>query len=244
MSSLVKIGLLGAEGRMGQALVNEIEKHARTELVCALTIADSPNLGAKVGGVPLSADIQKAMDLCDVMIDFSRPKAAIDAALMMHKTNCSTFVTGTTGYADAEEKALEAAAESITLVKSGNFSIGICVLEDLVEKAASKLAQGWDVDVLDIHHRHKVDAPSGTALMLGRAAEKGRGDGKKVEYAALRHGGVIGDHSVNFSSDMETVTLSHSAIDRAIFAKGALVAALWAVDQDKGLYTMKDVLDL
>jgi len=135
---------------MGQALVNEIDKHERTELVCALTVAESPNLGSKVGNITLSADMQSAMDLCDVMIDFSHPKAAIDAALMMHKTNCSTFVTGTTGYAKAEEAALEAAAESITLVKSGNFSIGICVLEDLVEKAAAKLKTGWDVDILDV----------------------------------------------------------------------------------------------
>jgi 4-hydroxy-tetrahydrodipicolinate reductase len=244
MRSCVKIGLLGAEGRMGQALVTEIEKHDRTELVCALTGPDSPNIGSTVGGIALSSDPRKALDQCDVMIDFSHPKAAIDAALMMHKTACKAFVTGTTGYANAEEKALEAAAENITLVKSGNFSIGICVLEDLVERAATKLKDGWDIDVLDVHHRHKVDAPSGTALMLGRAAQKGRDDNSKVEYAALRHGGVIGDHSVNFSSDMETVTLSHSAIDRAIFAKGALIAALWAVDQDKGLYTMKHVLDL
>ena len=229
---------------MGQALVNEIDTDDRTELVCALTSPDSPNIGSAIGNVTLTADTRAALEMCDVMIDFSHPKAAIDAALLMHKTGCKTLVTGTTGYAKAEEKALEAAAESITLVKSGNFSIGICVLEDLVEKAASKLKVGWDIDVLDVHHRHKIDAPSGTALMLGRAAKKGRADNTKVEYAALRHGGVIGDHSVNFSSDMETVTLSHSAIDRAIFAKGALVAALWAVDQDKGLYTMKDVLDL
>lgn len=244
MGSRVKIGLLGAEGRMGQALVTEIEKHDQSELVCALTAPDSPNIGSKIGDVVLSSNTKPALELCDVMIDFSHPRAAIDAALMMHKTACKTLVTGTTGYDNAEEKALAAAAESITLVKSGNFSIGICVLEDLVEKAASKLKGGWDVDVLDVHHRHKVDAPSGTALMLGRAAEKGRDDNMKVEYAALRHGGVIGDHSVNFSSDMETVTLSHSALDRAIFAKGALVAALWAVNQTAGLYTMKHVLNL
>lgn len=244
MASSVKIGLLGAEGRMGQALVGEIEKDDRLNLVCALTLPDSPNLGSKIGGVELSADTRSALDLCDVMIDFSRPKAAIDAALMMHKTACKALVTGTTGYAKAEEQALIAASESITLVKSGNFSVGICVLEDLVEKAASKLREGWDIDVLDVHHRHKVDAPSGTALMLGHAAQTGRDDDTKIEYAALRHGGVIGDHSVNFSSDMETLTLSHSAIDRAIFAKGALIAALWAIGQDKGLYTMKDVLDL
>jgi len=229
---------------MGQALMTEIAKNDKTKLVCALTIPDSPNIGTDLGGVALTADTRTALELCDVLIDFSHPKAAIDAALLMHKTPCKTLVTGTTGYAQAEEKALEAAAESITLVKSGNFSIGICVLEDLVERAASKLKEGWDLDVLDIHHRHKVDAPSGTALMLGRAAQKGRDDDSGVEYAALRHGGVIGDHSVNFGSDMETVTLSHRAHDRAVFAIGALHAAIWAVDQDKGLYTMKDVLGL
>ncbi|NNC38275.1 MAG: 4-hydroxy-tetrahydrodipicolinate reductase [Acidimicrobiales bacterium] len=244
MRSRVKIGLLGAEGRMGQALVTEIEKNERTELVCALASPGSPNLGLAIGGVKLSADTRSALNLCDVMIDFSHPKAAIDAALMMHRTACKTLVTGTTGYAKAEEKALIAASEAITLVKSGNFSVGICILEDLVEKAANKLRDGWDIDVLDVHHRHKVDAPSGTALMLGHAAQKGRGDNTIVEYAALRHGGVIGDHSVSFSSDMETLTLSHSSIDRALFAKGALIAALWAIDQDKGLYTMKDVLNL
>ena len=244
MSELVKIGLLGAEGRMGQALVSEIDKHDGMRLVCALTDPNSPNIGSKIGDIALSSDTQKALELCDVLIDFSHPKAAIDVALSMHKTPCKTLVTGTTGYAETEEKALEAAAESITLVKSGNFSIGICVLEDLVERAASKLKDGWDIDVLDIHHRHKKDAPSGTALMLGRAALNGRDSNSKIEYAALRHGGVIGEHSVNFGSDMEVLTLSHSATDRAIFAKGALVAALWAVDQDKGLYTMKEVLDL
>ena len=229
---------------MGLSLISEIEKHPAAKLVCALTAPSSANLGNSLGGVLLSADVRSALELCDVLIDFSHPKAAIDAALMMHKTSCTTLVTGTTGYAPAEEKALEAASENITLVKSGNFSIGICVLEDLVERAAAKLKDGWDLDVLDIHHRHKKDAPSGTALMLGRAAQKGRGDDSNVDYAALRHGGVIGEHQVNLSSEMETLTLSHSANDRAVFAQGALTAALWAVDQDTGLYGMNDVLGL
>jgi 4-hydroxy-tetrahydrodipicolinate reductase len=244
MADVVKIGLLGAEGRMGQALVAEIAKNDRTKLVSALTAPGSQNIGQKVGDVVLTADTRAALDACDVLIDFSQPKAAIDAALMMHKTKCKAFVTGTTGYAGAEEKALEAAASAITLVKSGNFSIGICVLEDLVERAAATLNSGWDLDVLDIHHRHKKDAPSGTALMLGNAAKRGRNDGSNVEYAALRHGGVIGVHNVNLGSDMETLTLSHTAHDRAVFAIGALEAALWAVDKDPGLYTMKDVLGL
>jgi 4-hydroxy-tetrahydrodipicolinate reductase len=244
MARVVNIGILGAEGRMGQALITEIEKSDAANLVCVLTAPDSPNLGSPLGGVALSSDLQSALNDCDVLIDFSHPKAAIDAALMMHKTTCKTLVTGTTGYADAEEAALEAAAESITLVKSGNFSIGIRVLEDLVERAASILKDGWDLDVLDIHHRHKKDAPSGTALMLGRAAQKGRTDGTDVEYAALRHGGVIGEHHVNLSSEMETITLSHTSNNRAVFAQGALTAALWAVDQDTGLYGMKDVLGL
>ena len=143
-----------------------------------------------------------------MLVDFSHPKAAIDAALMMYGTPCKTLVTGTTGYSKTEEQALIAAADSITLVKSGNFSIGICVLENLVAQAAATLKDGWDIDVLDIHHRHKKDAPSGTALMLGDAAKAGRGDDTNIEYAAQRHGGVIGEHHISIASEMETLTLS------------------------------------
>jgi len=227
---------------MGCALRAEIAKYDNVNLVAALVAPSSDRLGADAGGVVFTSDIRSALDICDVLIDFSSPKSAIDAALMMSGTSCRTMITGTTGYSATEEKALEQAASAITLVKSGNYSIGICVLESLITKAAVALPKDWNADILDIHHNQKKDAPSGTALMLGRALEAG---GQKPSgIASLRHGGVIGEHSVFFGSDMETITLTHTAIDRAVFAKGALTAAFWAVGQEKGLYDMQDVLGL
>ncbi len=244
---MINIGVLGAAGRMGKALCVEIAKSGQCKLVAAMVAPTSHMLasdvpGSDAGGVKFTSDIRAALDVCDVLIDFSSPKAAIDAALMMFGTPCKTLVTGTTGYSATEEKALERAANNITLVKSGNFSIGICVLENLVAKAAAALPKDWDADILDIHHNRKKDAPSGTALMLGRALEAGGQEPTNI--ASLRHGGVIGEHSVFIGSHMETITLTHTAIDRAVFAKGALTAALWAVGQEKGLYDMQDVLGL
>lgn len=229
---------------MGEALRSEIAKHDKSELVAALVAPHSDVLGTHTGGITFTSDVPAALEICDVLIDFSNPKTTIDTALMMHGTPCRTLVTGTTGYLAPEEKALEQAASAITLVKSGNFSIGICVLESLVAKAAAALPKDWDTGILDIHHNQKKDAPSGTALMLGRALEAGGQHIDPSEFASLRHGGVIGEHSVFLSDTMETITLTHTAIDRAVFAKGALTAALWAVGQDKGLYTMQDVLGL
>jgi len=240
----VNIGILGAAGRMGCALRAEIAKHEDTKLVAALVAPGTEMLGTDAGGVKFTSDIRAALEICDVLIDFSSPKVAIDAALMMFGTPCKVLVTGTTGYSATEEKALVQAAKAITLVKSGNFSIGICVLENLVTKAAAALPNDWDADILDIHHNQKKDAPSGTALMLGRALATGGQNIDPSEFASLRHGGVIGEHSVFLGSDMETITLTHTALDRAVFAKGALTAALWAVGQDKGLYDMQDVLGL
>lgn len=237
---------------MGRALLHEIEKHEGAQLVCALTSLESANTGAPYGPTVLSADVGAALQNCDALIDFSHPKAAIDAALLMHSTPCKTLVTGTTGYSETEEEALIASASQITLVKSGNFSVGICLLESLVEIAARTLNNtDWDASILDIHHRHKIDAPSGTALMLGHAVERGQnasgrsgGNVPKIEYAAQRIGGVIGVHHVSLASELETLTLSHSANDRSVFAAGALTAALWAIGQPNGLYTMQDVLGL
>jgi len=203
------------------------------------------------------------LEHCDVMIDFSSPKASIDAALSMHGTRCHTLITGTTGYSETEEKALLAAGENITLLKSGNFSLGVNMLEALVELAGAKLgAQDWDIEISEMHHKHKVDAPSGTALMLGEAAAKGRkvalsdkqvlsrsGRGApreagQIGFTALRGGGVIGQHSVHLASELEMLTLSHEAFDRSVFASGAVAAALWAHDKPTGLYSMRDVLGL
>ena len=270
MNTVIDIGILGADGRMGGAILSALNKAPRAKLTAAITAPSSSHLGhdagetagLKASGVTLTSDIQAALDSCDVLIDFSSPKAAIDAVLAMHGTRCHTLVTGTTGYTDTEEKALLAAANNITLLKSGNFSLGVNMLEALVEIAADKLRAGWDIEVLEMHHKHKVDAPSGTALMLGEAAAKGRGVALKdtqvlsregrgdarsegqIGFAALRGGGVIGAHEVRLASELEMITLSHDAFDRSVFANGAVTAALWAADKPTGLYDMKDVLGL
>ncbi len=213
-------------------------------MVAAIVSPETKDLGIDAGGVFFTSDTRAALDICDVLIDFSHPKAAIDAALMMYGTTCKTLVTGTTGYSATDIKALEQAAKAITLVKSGNFSIGICVLESLVTQAAKTIPKDWDVGILDIHHKQKKDAPSGTALMLGQALKSGGQDLDPSEIVSMRHGGIIGEHTVFFGDQMETITLKHLAQDRAVFAKGALTAALWATKQKSGQYDMKDVLGL
>ncbi len=255
---------------MGGAILRALAAEPRARVTAAITAPGSKHLGTDAGiaaglapvGTALSSDIRAGLNACDVMIDFSSPRAAIDAALAMHETRCSTFVTGTTGYTSTEETALLKAAESITLLKSGNFSLGVTMLEALTQMAASTLRSGWDIEILEMHHKHKVDAPSGTALMLGEAAARGRGvdlkdaqvlsregrgaaraDGQ-IGFAALRGGGVIGQHEVRIASELEMITLSHDAFDRSVFAAGAVTAALWAAGRPKGLYDMKDVLGL
>lgn len=268
MDHIIDIGVLGSEGRMGAAIIRALDAEPRAHLTVALTIPQSDNLGEDIGyvaglkncGVKLTSDIRAGLEACDVLIDFSSPRAAIDAALGMHDTRCHTLITGTTGYTETEEAALLAVAENITLLKSGNFSLGVNMLEALVEQTALRLREGWDIEVYEMHHKHKVDAPSGTALMLGEAAAKGRGvklqdhqilsrEGRgdpraegDIGFTALRGGGVIGQHEVLFASELEMLTLRHEAFDRSVFASGAVVAALWAANQDTGLYSMKDVL--
>lgn len=265
MTEITRIALLGATGRMGLALVREINANPRSRLTAALAAprqggADiSEMAGFKSTGLTVTSDLRAALDGCDVLIDFSTPRAAIDAALLMHEVPCGAMVSGTTGFTGTEERAFDAAAQAVCIVRSGNFSLGVNVLMALVEQAAKALPAEFDIDILDIHHKHKADAPSGTSLMLGAAAAKGRGqsapdarnlrrnqprkDGE-IGFAAMRLGGVIGDHDVTFGSEMETVTISHRALDRAVFARGALVAAMWAAKQKPGHYDMRDVLGL
>jgi len=269
MTQNIEIGVLGAEGRMGGAIIRALRDEPRARLSVALTSPESANIGrdaAEIAGlstinVPLSADIMDGLNNCDVMIDFSSPKAAIDAALNMHNTRCHSLITGTTGYNTTEEKALLAAGESITLLKSGNFSLGVNLLEALVEIASARLeADEWDIEISEMHHKHKIDAPSGTALMLGEAAARGRNvslsdyqvlarqgrgaprDTGQIGFSAVRAGGIIGQHSVHLASELEMLSLSHEAFDRSVFAKGAVIAALWAHDKPKGVYSMRDVL--
>ena len=201
------------------------------------------------------------LSLCDVVIDFSTAEASAALATRAAERGGPALVIGSTGFTDEQDAAIRAAAEKIAIVRSGNYSLGLNILIGLVEHAAQRLdARDWDIEVIEAHHRLKLDAPSGTALMLGEAAANGRNaeladvrstpyDGitgerevGKIGFSSIRAGGIVGDHTVLFGSQDETLTLSHSAIDRSLFAKGAVAAAAWVRTRRPGLYDMQDVL--
>jgi len=244
VSDIFHAGISGARGRMGRAVSQVLD--AREDVVVAARF----DRGETV-------DLQ----LCDVIIDFSTPEASVALARACAEADGPALVIGSTGLSPEQLAEIEAAADKIAIVMSGNFSLGVNILIGLVEHAALRLdARDWDIEVLETHHRRKVDAPSGTALMLGEAAANGRGrdlselqsapyDGitgprepGKIGFASLRAGGVIGEHTVMFASEDEMLTLSHSAIDRSLFAKGAVAAAAWVRNRRPGLYDMQDVL--
>ena len=265
-SPMIKIGIPGAAGRMGRMLVREIAAAPDLELVAATDRADSEALGQDSGllagtglnGVLIS-DNPETLASADVLIDFTSPAASIAHAGIAAGRGCA-MVVGTTGLAGDDEAALAAAAQSVPLVYCANTSVGVTLLAKLVEQVAAQLVEGWDIEILEAHHHHKVDAPSGTALALGEAAARGRGVGLDdvsdmvrrgqtgarkdgdIGFAVLRGGDVTGEHSVIFFGDSERVEISHKATDRAIFARGALRAARFAASAKAGFYDMNDVL--
>jgi 4-hydroxy-tetrahydrodipicolinate reductase len=213
-----------------------------------------------VGGRALVAP-DAALGLCDVVIDFSTPAASAALARTAAARGGLALVIGSTGFDAPETQAVDDAAGRIAIVRSGNFSLGVNLLLGLVEQAARALAAAdWDIEVFEAHHRRKVDAPSGTALMLGEAAARGRGaslsnaaerarDGVTgpralgaIGFSVMRGGGLVGEHSVSLVAEDEIITLSHSARSRTLFARGALQAALWVAGRPAGLYAMNDVL--
>jgi 4-hydroxy-tetrahydrodipicolinate reductase len=203
----------------------------------------------------------QALAGCDVVIDFTTPEATLALVHKALESGGPALVLGSTGLSEAQEAEIVRAAAEIAIVRSGNFSLGVNMLMGLVEEAARRLAAAdWDIEVFEAHHHRKVDAPSGTALMLGEAAARGRNvrlaevaergrDGMtgprkpgSIGFTAMRAGGIVGEHSVVFAAEDEIVTLSHSARDRSLFARGAVEAALWAAGRPAGLYSMMDVL--
>jgi len=266
----VLIGVAGCAGRMGQMLVHEI---ARTE-GCKLaggTEAPGKNtvLGRDLGelsglgtlGLRVGDDPAALFARVDAVLDFTTPAATLQHVALA-AANGTVHVIGTTGIDANGAKAIEAAARNAAIVWSPNMSVGVNLLLALVEQVAATLDPRYDIEIVEMHHRHKVDAPSGTALGLGRAAAKGRGvafegaaqrarDGHtgarepgKIGFAALRGGDVVGDHSVIFAGDGERIELTHRAAGRQIYAQGAVRAALWAQGRPAGLYSMRDVLGL
>jgi len=265
-SDTIKIGIPGAGGRMGRMLVREISSAASLQLVAATDRQDSNAIGQDSGllagignkGVIISGEPNRLAG-ADVIIDFTSPAASV-AHAGIAASGGSALVVGTTGLTPQDEEALRAAADGIALVYCANTSVGVTLLGKLVEQVAAQLVEGWDIEILESHHHHKVDAPSGTALALGEAAARGRGvalddvadmvrkgqTGARREgdigFAVLRGGDVTGEHSVIFYGDSERVEISHKATDRAIFARGALRAARFAARASAGFYSMDDVL--
>ncbi len=239
----MKIGIIGSKGRMGQALMN--------------AVTDSG--AALAGGADQGDDVAALIARSDVIVDFSAP-AALEATLDACVAAATPIVIGTTGLEERHHFLIDDAARDIAVLQTGNTSVGITTLCVLVEQTARQLGPEWDIEIVEMHHRHKVDAPSGTALMLGEAAARGRGvdlqaasergrDGitgarklGAIGFASLRGGGVVGDHLVIFAHDNERIELTHRAEARAMFASGAVKAALWLLGQPKGRYKMDAVL--
>ncbi|GLQ20703.1 4-hydroxy-tetrahydrodipicolinate reductase [Algimonas porphyrae] len=232
------LGIIGADGRMGQAVGLAAQK--RYDIVARISKDDAD---------------YPALSQCDVVIDFSVGSALVQA--LPHFSDGTALVSGTTGLSPDEERAISNVSARLPLLRSGNFSIGIAVLCALARQAAASLGDDWDVEVLEMHHRHKVDAPSGTALMLGEALAKGRGvtlsdvaaherAGARrigdIGFSVLRGGGIYGDHEVRIVSESEQITLGHRALNRQVFADGAVQAADWLLGRPAGLYSLEDMI--
>lgn len=266
----MRLVVVGAGGRMGQALIRAISEAPDAVLAGAVERSGSASLGRDAGelaglgtlGIALTDDPLPVFARADGVLDFTSPSATVAFAGYAAQAHIA-HVIGTTGCSAEDDAKILAAARHATIVKSGNMSLGVNLLAALVEQAARALpAADFDIEVLEMHHRHKVDAPSGTALLLGQAAAQGREidlnhnsvrsrDGHTgpreagtIGFATLRGGSVVGEHSVILAGAGERITLGHMAEDRSIFARGAVRAALWARRRKPGLYSMRDVLGL
>ena len=254
----IRIGIAGASGRMGAAVAAAVEDRAGLFLSA---LFDQPGSeGQMVGGRALTTQ-DAALSASDVIIDFTIGSASAALARLCADRGGPALVIGSTGFSEADDAATVAAGARVAMVKSGNYSLGVNVLLGLVAQAARALPT-YDVEVFEAHHARKVDAPSGTALMLGLAAAHGRGVSLKdvevrardgltgprtpgeIGFSVLRAGGIVGEHSVILAAEDEIVTLSHSARDRSLFARGAVEAAAWLAGKPPGLYDMQDVLGM
>lgn len=268
---MAKVGVVGALGRMGKALILELEQSGKLKLSSAL---ESPRkqeeFGKNMGdilniphmGVILHGEPEKMFEQCDIVIDFSH-KDLVQSHCLLASRYDTKMILGTTGLDHEDHQAIDQASHSTAIVQAGNMSLGVNALLGLTEKMAEVLDEKfWDIEILEMHHKHKIDAPSGTALMLGEAAALGRNislkekqvfsregiigerESGEIGFATLRGGSVVGDHEVIFAGENEVISFSHKAGSRQIFAKGAIKAAEWIIDQPNGRYRMQDVLGL
>jgi len=264
----MKVAVMGVAGRMGQELVRAAHAAGCT-IVGAVEREGSPSIGADVGtlaglaplGVQVTADALDVISRCEGILDFTSPKATVEFAGLAANAR-AVHVIGTTGLTEADEAQIGAAARHAPIIKAGNMSLGVNLLVALTRRVAEALDEDFDIEIVEMHHRDKVDAPSGTALMLGAAAAEGRAinlaqrsvrvrDGVTgprhrgdIGFATLRGGSVVGEHKVIFAGSGERVELVHVAGDRSVFARGAVKALQWGQGKAPGLYSMTDVLGL
>ena len=269
MSDLTGIVVTGTSGRMGQMLIKLITASDKARLVACVERQGHPWVGRDVGlclgggplGVLVTDDPLEAFSKAQAVVDFTSPSATVEFAALAAQAR-AVHVIGTTGLEASDMKKIEAASRHAVIVQAGNMSLGVNLLVRLTQKVAQALDADWDIEVVEAHHRMKVDAPSGTALMLGQAAADGRGvdldearvsgrdgitgarDRGTIGFSAIRGGDIVGEHDVIFAADGERIILRHIATDRGIFARGALRAALWGQGQKPGRYDMMDVLGL
>jgi 4-hydroxy-tetrahydrodipicolinate reductase len=269
MTTSPRIAILGAAGRMGRALIQSLPSEPQAQLGAALDHAASAELGRDASalaglapsGILIGADLAAALSGADVAIDFTRPEGTM-AALRACEVAGKALVIGTTGLSAEQKAAIAQAAKRIPICFSANYSVGVNVCLRLLQLAARTLGDSYDVEIVEAHHRHKVDAPSGTALRMGEAVADALGRkledcaiygreghtgaraGHTIGFATVRGGDVVGDHTVMFLGEGERVEISHKASSRSNFARGALRAALWLAGRPAGLYDMQDVLGL
>ncbi|AHE99033.1 4-hydroxy-tetrahydrodipicolinate reductase [Thioalkalivibrio paradoxus] len=262
---MTRIAIAGVGGRMGQALLQAVTEHPDAQLGAASERAGSRLLGqspaAQATGVQVVADLASVADAFDVLIDFTQPEATAEHAALCRAVG-KRLVVGTTGLSAAQQAQLERAAEAVPVVFAPNMSVGVNLTFKLVELAARVLGDSVDIEIIEAHHRHKVDAPSGTALRLGRIVadtlgrdletdavygregQTGARDRRTIGFATVRAGDIVGEHTALFAADGERVEITHRASSRQTFASGAVRAAVWLSTQPPGLYDMQDVLGL
>lgn len=264
-----RIAVMGAAGRMGKTLIEAVQQTPGAGLTAAVDRPDSTLVGADAGelaalgriGVPLSGDLDRVVDEFDVLIDFTHPTVTLKNLAFCRKHD-KAMIIGTTGFSVEEKQLLAEAGKDIPIVFAANFSVGVNLCLNLLDTAARVLGDDVDIEITEAHHRHKVDAPSGTAVRMGeviadalgrnlkevavygREGQTGARARETIGFATVRAGDIVGDHTVLFAAEGERVEITHKASSRMTFAKGAVRAALWLDGREPGLYDMQDVLDL
>jgi 4-hydroxy-tetrahydrodipicolinate reductase len=266
---MIRVAINGAAGRMGHALIKACHEDDRLQLTAALEWAGSPAIGGDTGttaglqpqGIAISGSLAAVMDDFDVLIDFTRPEPSLEA-LALCRQHGKRMVIGTTGFSAEQRAVIDEAARNIPIMIAPNMSVGVNLCLKLLEIAAKVIGDDTDIEIIEAHHRHKVDAPSGTALRMGevvavalgrdlktcavwgRQGHTGERDPKSIGFSVIRAGDIVGEHTVMFADEGERVEITHNASSRMTFAKGAMRAAVWLSSQTAGLYDMQDVLGL